>query len=87
MVIADKSYDADAMVQAIRVDGAQAVIPARSNRRDPRRFDARWHRDRNLIERFVNGFKQFRRVGTGYEEFPRSYLSFLHLVCAFVWLT
>ena len=35
LVIADKGYDADALVQAIQVNGAQAVIPPLSNRRDP----------------------------------------------------
>jgi len=65
-VIADKGYDADHLHQAVRDTGAEAVIPPRSNRKTPRAYDRALYRERNLVERFFNKLKQFRRVATRY---------------------
>ena len=85
-VVADKGYDSDAFVQAIMTQGSQAVIPPRSNRLNPRDFDRHIYKDRNLIERFFCRIKQFRRIATRYDKLAKSFLSFVHLACAFVWL-
>ena len=85
-IIADKGYDADALVQCIQASGAQAVIPPRRNRKYPRPYDTHLYKDRNLIERFFCRIKQFRRIATRYDKLARSYMAFLHLVCTFVWL-
>ena len=86
-VIADKGYDADALVQLIQASGAQAVIPPRSNRKELRVYDTHLYKDRNLIERFFAHIKHFRRIATRYEKLACNYMAFLHLVCTFVWLT
>ena len=86
-VIADKGYDADALVQRIQASGAQAVIPPRSNRKELRFYDAHLYKDRNLIERFFARIKHFRRIATRYERLAQSYTAFLHLVCTFIWLS
>lgn len=85
-VVADKGYDSDAFVEIINSQGAQAVIPPRSNRLNPRTFDRHLYKDRNLVERFFNRIKQFRRIATRYDKLTHSFLSFVHLACAFVWL-
>jgi transposase len=82
-VIADKGYDADALVQAIRAAGARAVIPPRSNRVSKRRYSRREYRTRNLVERFFNRIKHFRRVATRYDKLADSYLAFASLACVF----
>lgn len=51
-VVGDKGYDADALVAQINAAGAKAVIPPRSNRREPRAYDRHVYKDRNLVERF-----------------------------------
>ena len=86
-VIADKGYDADALVQHIQASGATAVIPPRSNRKELRDYDTHLYKDRNLIERFFARIKHFRRIATRYEKLARNYMAFLHLVCTFVWLS
>lgn len=86
-IVADKGYDSDAFVETIRAQGSQAVIPPRSNRLNPRAFDRHIYKDRNLIERFFCRIKQFRRIATRYDKLAQSFLSFVHLACAFVWLT
>lgn len=85
-IIADKGYDSDAFVATIADQGSQAVIPPRSNRLTPRAFDKHLYRDRNLIERFFSRIKQFRRIATRYDKLAKSFLSFVHLACTFVWL-
>jgi len=85
-VIADKGYDSDALVAAIESGGIEVIIPPRSHRNTQRRVD--WHRykARNLVERFFNRLKQFRRLATRYDKLANRFHAFLHLACAYVWL-
>lgn len=85
-VIADKGYDCDALVDIIEASGAEAIIPPRRNRNTQRKVD--WHRykARNLVERFFNRLKQFRRIATRYDKLARRFNAFLHLACAYIWL-
>ena len=85
-IVADKGYDSDAFANTISAQGAQPVIPPRSNRLNPRAFDRHIYKSRNLIERFFSRIKQFRRIATRYDKLAKSFLSFVHLACAFVWL-
>jgi transposase len=85
-IVADRGYDSDAFVETITAQGGQAVIPPRSNRLNPRTFDRHLYRDRNLIERFFARIKHFRRIATRYDKLAKSFLSFVHLACAIVWL-
>ena len=82
-VIADKDYDSDAFVEEIRATRAKVVIPPRSNRKKKRRYNRELYRTRNLVERFFNRIKHFRRVSTQYDKHADSYLVFASLGCAF----
>src|SRR6218665_3138207 len=83
-VLADKGYDADALIDSIQVAGATAVIPPNRNRVVQRSYDRHLYKERNLVERFFNRIKQFRRIATRYEKLARKYLSFLNLVCTYI---
>ena len=85
-VIADKGYDSDELVGAIEAGGAEAVIPPRSNRKEPRDYDEHLYKERNLVERFLNKVKQCRRVATRYEKTARNYLAFWQLASIMVLL-
>jgi transposase len=82
-VIADKGYDSNAFVQAVRSTGAKVVIPPRSNRKSKRRDSRMLYRTRNVVERFFNRIKHFRRVSTRYDKLADTYLVFASLACAF----
>ena len=86
VAIADKAYDSRRLVRAIRARGAEAVIPARSNRRDPRAIDRERYKDRNLAERFWARVKVYRRVATRYEKTARNFLAMLHVASIMVLL-
>jgi transposase len=85
-VIADKGYDANAFIGTIEQAGAQAVIPPRTCRKQQREYDRHLYKERNLVERFFNRIKQFRRIATRYEKLARNYQAMLQAVCAFIWL-
>ena len=86
MVIADKADDANDFIQMIQDMEAMVVIPVRSNRNQQREYDHHWYKDRNLVERFFNKIKQFRRIATRYEKLDRNFMSMLNLVCTIIWL-
>ena len=78
-VIVDKGYDSDHLHQAIRDAEAELVIPARSNRKKRRPHDKVLYKECNLIERFFNKLKQFRRVATRYDKLLANYKGFVQL--------
>lgn len=85
-VIADKGYDSAGLVEVIEAGGAKAVIPPRSNRKEPRVYDEHLYKERNLVERFLNKVKHCRRVATRYDKTARNYLAFWQLASIMVLL-
>ena len=85
-VIADKGYDSDKFLDHVASRGSTAVIPSRSGRMVQRRLLRKQYRRRNVVERFVNGVKYYRRIATRYEKTARNYLSFIQLAALLVWL-
>lgn len=85
-VLADKAYDADALLNYIQSKGAEAVIPPRVNRKVQRQFDRHQYRNRNVIERFFANLKQFRRVATRYDKLASRFESFVVLAASVLWL-
>jgi len=84
--IADKGYDADAVVDAAQAKGMNVVIPPRSNRINPRPTDFVLYKERHLVENFFCKLKHFRRVATRYEKTARNFLGFLLLASVRIWL-
>jgi transposase len=84
-VIADKGYDADAVLEFISAQGASAVIPPTSRRRVQRKYDRELYRHRNLIERAFNRLKAWRRIATRYDRRSAYYLAAIHLAAAVTW--
>ncbi len=67
VVIADRGYDSQAVVEAVETGGGEAVIPSPKNRKVQRAYDRERYKDRNLVERFWAKIKHYRRVATRYE--------------------
>jgi transposase len=79
-LLADKGYDADAVRQALSEMEVEAVIPSKSNRKQPIAFDRKAYKRRNLIERMFNKLKNWRRVATRYDKTASSFLAFIMIV-------
>jgi transposase len=87
MLIADKAFDADERVRKPLAEaGKVAVIPPKSNRRQPLAFDKDIYKARHLIENFFAKLKQFRAIATRYDKTARNFLAGVHLAAAAIWL-
>ncbi len=86
VVIADKGYDKQALVDEIEARGAEAVIPTLKNRKVQREIDRDRYKDRNLVERFWAKAKQYRRVATRYDKKAQNFLAFLHVASIMILL-
>lgn len=78
-LIADKGYDSDAIRDSLRDVGVRPVIPPRSNRKTPIRWNRRIYRQRNRIERLIGHLKINRAIATRYDKLASSFLDMLHL--------
>jgi transposase len=79
IVIADKAYDADRLRQHLKSCGAIANIPNMIRRKRRFRWTKAIYRQRNLIERFFNKLKQFRRIATRYDKLGANFRAFLQI--------
>jgi transposase len=73
--LADKAYDVDGFRQALTEDGIKAVIPSKKNRLNPTAHDCHIYKERNIVERFFQKIKRFRRIATRYDKTARMYLT------------
>ena len=72
--MADRAYDADYVRVQIGQAGTGAVIPGKKNRTIPIEHDAEIYKERNQIERAINGLKRFQAVATRFEKRAANYL-------------
>ena len=86
-MLADKGYDGDSVRETLLLLGILPIIPSMANRRDPAPCDFSRYRDRNHVERLFNRLKQSRRIATRYDKTAASFLGFLCLAAAKLWLT
>ena len=86
MLLADRGYDADWIRPLATERGVWANIPPRSNRTEPICFSPHLYGARNLVERFFNKIKQYRRVATRYDKLAANYLAFIQLASIRLWL-
>ena len=86
VIIVDRGYDADHLCDRIAESGGQPVIPPKRNRTLKRPYDAELYKERNIIERFFNKLKQFRRVATRYDKLLANFMGFVKLAAIAIWL-
>jgi transposase len=85
-LLADKGYDSDRFRASIAEVGSEAVIPSTRSRSQVIPYDKHVYQDRNLVERFFNKIKHYRRIATRYEKTALSFASMLFLAGAVIWL-
>lgn len=84
--LADKAYDADALIETLEERGITPVIPSKANRLIQRQTDFALYRERNLVERFFCKLKGFRAIATRYDKLASSFLAAIQLVSVIIWL-
>ena len=85
-LIADRGYDAQAIIDSVRRHGGEAHIPTQRDRKRQRSVDPALYRKRNLIERFFCKLKHFRRIATRYDKLARNFLAAVLLASTKLWL-
>jgi len=73
--LADKAYDIDAFRTELKSTGIIPVIPSKVNRLSPTEHDKHIYKERNIVERFFQKIKRFRRIATRYDKTARMYLT------------
>ena len=84
--LADRGYDSDHIRNMIMTRGGTPVIPGKANRKVPIPLDTITYALRNQVERCFNKLKCSRRLATRYDKTAASYLGFIQLIAARIWV-
>ncbi len=84
--VADRGYDAQAILDLIAQHGSRPHIPTQRDRKLQRSVDHAIYRQRNLVERFFNKLKHFRRIATRYDKLARNFLAAIALASSRLWI-
>jgi transposase len=85
-IVADKACVSKAIRQSIADEGAQAVIPSKSNARVPIPHNPDLYAMRNLVKRFFYKMKDMRRPTTRYKKLKRNFMAMVQLFAIRCWL-
>ncbi|PHR96689.1 MAG: IS5/IS1182 family transposase, partial [Oceanobacter sp.] len=85
-LVADRGYDARALVEQVEAMGATAHIPTQRNRKVQRSVAPNIYRQRNLVERYFCKLKHFRRCATRFDKLARNFLAVVALASTRLWL-
>ena len=85
-VLADRAYDADALMDAVYDSGAIPVIPPRRHRKYQHPYDRELYKERNQIERLFAKLKEYRRIATRYDKLLTNFIGFVKIAAIQLWL-
>ena len=85
-LVADRGYDARAVIDLVAARGGCAHIPTQKDRKIQRSIDPALYRQRNLVERYFCKLKHFRRIATRFDKLARNFLAAVTLASARLWL-
>ena len=77
-ILADKAYGTKEIRTYLHDQSARYTIPPKVNTKQPWLFDKETYKRRNVIERFFNRLKEFRRAETRYDKRDDSFLAFCY---------
>jgi transposase len=86
VVIADRGYDWQHLIDLVRQRGGEAHIPTQRDRKQQRDVDPNIYRQRNIVERFFCKLKHFRRIATRYDKLARNFLAAIALGATRLWI-
>jgi transposase len=84
--VGDRGYDWQALIDLVQSRGGTAHIPTQRDRKVQRSIDHDLYRQRNLIERFFNKLKHFRRIATRFDKSARNFLAAVMLASIRLWM-
>jgi transposase len=84
-LLGDRAYDSAALRGWLHGRGTTPVIPNKSNRKLPFRFNKQAYKWRHRIENAFCRLKDYRRIATRYDRLARNYLASVCLIAAIIW--
>ena len=84
--VGDRGYDWKALIDLVHSRGGTAHIPTQRDRKVQRSVDRDLYRQRNLIERFFNKLKHFRRIATRFDKTAQNFLATALLASIRLWM-
>ena len=85
-LLADRGYNSYVLEEYLKSHKIEFCSPPKSNSLKKRKYDKHLYKERNLVERFFNLLKQFRRVATRYEKTGQNYLAMIHFASSMILL-
>jgi len=76
-LLMDRAYEGNETRQLVLTLGMVPVVPPKSNRVDPWRYDRALYKKRNEIERLFRRMKGYRRIFSRFEKLDVLFLGFL----------
>ena len=76
-LLMDRAYEGNETRQLVLSLGIVPVVPPKSNRVDPWRYDRTLYKKRNEIERLFRRLKGYRRIFSRFEKLDAVFLGFL----------
>ena len=86
MLLADRGYDTDEIVNYCIENEIEAVIPPKKNRLVQREYDSFIYKIRHLVENAFLKLKQWRGVATHYAKTTSAFIGTVAVRCLFLWL-
>ena len=81
-LIADKAFDANAIIEDLDERGAKVVISQHPRRASPRPIDEEMYKWRHLIENFFCKLKEFKRIAMRADKTDQSFTAMIHIAAA-----
>jgi transposase len=83
-LIADKAFDANAIIADLDERGAEVVISQHPRRASPRPIDQEIYKWRHLIENFFCKLKEFKRIALRADKTDQSFAAMIHIAAAVI---
>lgn len=79
-IIMDKAYQDDKTRQLVLELGFESVVPPKSNRINPWKYNKEMYKKRNEIERLFRRLKGFRRIFSRFDKLDIMYAAFITFI-------
>ena len=83
-ILADKAYSTKEIRVYLHEQSATYTIPPKVSVKHSWPFDKEVYKHRNVIERFFNRLKKFRRVETRYDKHDDSFFAFVLIAATYI---
>ena len=83
-LLMDRAYEDDYTLYIAQTLKFEPVVPPKSNRKNPWKFDKELYKSRNQIERFFRLIRGFRRIFCRFEKLDIMYIGFIQFALIYL---